>query len=65
MKKSERDALTLVTPPEIAELFGVMPKTVTKWALNGQIPSIKIPGGHYRFTKAMARDILAMRDNLL
>lgn len=37
------------TPQEIAKLFSVDPKTVTRWAAAGKIPSFRTPGGHRRF----------------
>jgi len=34
---------------EIAPLFGVDAKTITRYANAGSIPSFKTPGGHVRF----------------
>lgn len=42
----------LMTPGEVARLFRVDPKTVTRWAASGRIPSIRTPGGHARFRKS-------------
>lgn len=42
----------LLTPGEVAQLFHVDPKTVTRWANAGRIASIKTPGGHRRFRKS-------------
>lgn len=39
---------------EVARLFGVSPSTATRWARTGAIPTIRTPGGHYRFR---ARDV--------
>ena len=39
----------LMTPGEVADLFSVDAKTVTRWAEKGLIRSIKTPGGHTRF----------------
>jgi len=36
----------LLTPGEVASLFRVDPKTVTRWAASGRITSIRTPGGH-------------------
>jgi len=33
-------------------MFGVDPKTVTRWATAGLIGSIRTPGGHRRFREA-------------
>jgi excisionase family DNA binding protein len=42
----------LLTPREVAALFAVDPKTVTRWAQAGKLPSIRTLGGHRRFTRA-------------
>ena len=39
----------LLKPGEVAELFRVDPKTVTRWANAGKIQSVKTLGGHRRF----------------
>ena len=39
----------LLTPGEVALMFNVAPKTVTRWASTGRIGSIRTPGGHRRF----------------
>jgi excisionase family DNA binding protein len=39
----------LLTPGEVAKIFRVDPKTVTRWAVAGRLKSIRTPGGHYRF----------------
>lgn len=46
----------LLTPGEVAAMFSVNPKTVTRWAKSGKLPSIRTLGGHRRFKAA---DILA------
>ena len=42
----------LLTPGEVAALFRVDPKTVTRWAASGRITSIRTPGGHRRFRES-------------
>lgn len=49
----------LMTPGEVAHLFRVDPKTVTRWAAAGRISSIRTPGGHRRFPEAEVRALLA------
>jgi len=49
----------LLTPGEVAALFRVDPKTVTRWAAAGRISSIRTPGGHRRFRETEVRDLLA------
>lgn len=48
----------LLTPGEVAELFRVDPKTVTRWAASGRITSIRTPGGHRRFRETEIRSLL-------
>jgi excisionase family DNA binding protein len=48
----------LMTPAEVAALFRVDPKTVTRWAITGRITSVKTPGGHRRFREAEIRNLL-------
>jgi excisionase family DNA binding protein len=47
----------LLTPGEVAQLFRVDPKTVTRWAASGRLRSIRTPGGHHRFYRD---DVLAL-----
>lgn len=49
----------LLTPGEVASLFRVDPKTVTRWAAAGRISSIRTPGGHRRFRESEVRALLA------
>ena len=48
----------LLTPGEVAELFKVNPKTVTRWARAGKITAIRTLGGHRRFDAEEIRSIL-------
>jgi excisionase family DNA binding protein len=48
----------LLTPGEVASLFRVDPKTVTRWAAAGRISSIRTPGGHRRFRESEVRALL-------
>ena len=49
----------LLTPGEVALMFGVDPKTVTRWAIAGRLGSIRTPGGHRRFRASEVTDLLA------
>ncbi len=42
----------LLTPAEVAAMFRVNPKTVTRWARAGKISAIRTLGGHRRFRKS-------------
>ncbi len=46
--KGEQDD-ELLTPAEVAALFRVDPKTVTRWAKAGKLSSIRTLGGHRRY----------------
>ncbi|MFP5322518.1 MAG: BldC family transcriptional regulator [Acidimicrobiia bacterium] len=39
----------LLTPSEVAAMFRVNPKTVTRWARAGKLNAIRTLGGHRRF----------------
>lgn len=49
----------LLTPAEVALIFRVDPKTVTRWAKAGKLSSIRTPGGHRRFSR---EEVFALRD---
>ena len=48
----------LLTPAEVAKLFRVDPKTVTRWAKAGKLSSIRTLGGHRRYRKEEVTRIL-------
>ena len=48
----------LLTPGEVAALFRVDPKTVSRWAAAKRITSIRTPGGHRRFRESDVRALL-------
>ena len=56
---AQRSPDRLLTPGEVAVLFRVDPKTVTRWAAAGRIGSIRTPGGHRRFRESEIRALLA------
>ena len=41
----------LLRPNQVARLFGVDPKTVTRWAATGKLPYVMTPGGHRRYRR--------------
>jgi len=48
----------LLTPGEVATLFRLNPKTVTRWARAGKLTAIRTLGGHRRFRASEIRDCL-------
>lgn len=44
---------------EVAGMFRVDRRTVTRWAQAGQLPSVQTPGGQYRYERAEIERILA------
>lgn len=50
----------ILTPADVAEKFGVDPKTVTRWSDRGLIRYFRTPGGHRRYWE---KEIQALIDN--
>ncbi|HEV7686876.1 MAG TPA: BldC family transcriptional regulator [Acidimicrobiia bacterium] len=48
----------LLTPAEVAEMFRVNPKTVTRWARAGKISAVRTLGGHRRYRASDIRRFL-------
>ena len=48
----------LLTPSEVAALFRVDPKTVTRWAKAGKLTSIKTLGRHRRYKESEVKALL-------
>jgi excisionase family DNA binding protein len=49
----------LLTPAEVATMFRVDPKTVTRWAKAGKLSAIRTLGGHRRYRESEVRALLA------
>ena len=45
----------LLTPAEVAAMFRVDPKTVTRWARDGKLSSLRTLGGHRRYVASEVR----------
>lgn len=54
----QEDPEQLLTPSEVAKLFRVDPKTVTRWAKAGKLSSIRTLGGHRRYRAEEVRRLL-------
>jgi excisionase family DNA binding protein len=48
----------LLTPAEVAALFRVDPKTVTRWAKAGKLTAIRTLGGHRRYRQSEVLGLL-------
>ena len=48
----------LLTPAEVAAMFRVDPKTVTRWAKAGKVSSIRTLGGQRRYRESEVRDLM-------
>lgn len=56
------EAEPLLKPAEVATMFRVDPKTVTRWAAAGKLTSIRTLGGHRRYRESEVRALLAGTD---
>ncbi len=48
----------LLTPGQVADLFGVDPKTVTRWATAGKLDALRTLGGHRRYRRSEVEQVL-------
>ena len=53
-----REQEVLLTPAEVAALFRVDPKTVTRWAKAGKLTAIRTLGGHRRYRQSEVQSLL-------
>jgi excisionase family DNA binding protein len=54
----QNDDDRLLTPREVAALFGVRTTTIARWSRDGRLPSSLTPGGHRRYRLADVRNLL-------
>jgi excisionase family DNA binding protein len=54
MPENER----LLTPAEVAAMFRVDPKTVTRWARDGRLTAVRTLGGHRRYLESEVLGLL-------
>jgi len=59
MSKKPSGFQELLTPAEVATLLRVDPKTVTRWANDGKLTSLRTPGGHRRYLLDEVRQYLS------
>ncbi len=53
----------LLTPAEVAALFRVDPKTVTRWAKAGKLTAIRTLGGHRRYRQSEVQALINSAPN--
>ncbi|TDD95469.1 BldC family transcriptional regulator [Actinomadura rubrisoli] len=58
MSQQMPDYEPLLTPGEVAMMFRVDPKTVSRWALEGWLPYTWTLGGHRRYPRAAILELL-------
>ncbi len=58
MQNSLPNQEVLLTPAEVAALFRVDPKTVTRWAKAGKLTAIRTLGGHRRYRQSEVLGLL-------
>lgn len=58
MKRRPIKPEPLLTPAEVADLFGVRPATVTKWAKAGKLTAQYTLGRHRRYRESEVRALL-------
>ena len=58
MSNINRESEVLLTPSEVASLFRVDPKTVTRWAKAGKLTAIRTLGGHRRYRQSEVQNLL-------
>ena len=58
MNQHAAETEQLLTPAEVAAMFRVDPKTVTRWAQAGKLNAIRTLGGHRRYREVEVRQLL-------
>ncbi|MBB2749182.1 UNVERIFIED_ORG: excisionase family DNA binding protein [Microbispora rosea subsp. rosea] len=60
--QSLSQAERLLTPAEVATMFRVDPKTVTRWAKAGKLTSFRTLGGHRRYRETEVQTLRSQHD---
>lgn len=60
MAARQHEPEALLTPAEVAALFRVDPKTVTRWAKTGKLTAIRTLGGHRRYLESEVKSLMAV-----
>lgn len=56
--RPQPDTDPLLTPAEVAAMFRVDPKTVTRWAKAGKLSAVRTLGGHRRYHETEVRHLV-------
>lgn len=52
----------LLTPAEVAQLFRVAPRTVTRWAKTGKLSTFRTLGGHRRYRRGEVEALISRNE---
>ena len=63
MSVNNNDPEVLLTPSEVAAIFRVDPKTVTRWAKSGKLTAIRTLGGHRRYRQSEVYNLVKLNDS--
>lgn len=58
LSNEANESPNLLSPGEVAEMFRVDPKTVTRWAKAGKLSAVKTLGGHRRYHAHEVHELL-------
>jgi excisionase family DNA binding protein len=58
---ADEDMDVYLRTAEVARMLHVSPKTITRWASEGKLPSVRTLGGHRRFSR---RQIVELTERL-
>lgn len=61
MTRTIPDRLDLMTPAEVAAIFGVQAKTVAAWSRAGRLDAVRTLGGHRRYRREEVENLLGPR----
>jgi excisionase family DNA binding protein len=57
-RRPESRRSRLLRRSEVAEMLGVTPNTVSRWAREGRLPSVATLGGHRRYEVEVVEELM-------